>query len=253
MSRSIDEQLSFLHSLIQARSFSDATLRFLQLLLVSKDVKSLTEVRSSLTQLLRSESLSAIRSVATKTVQDKLLALEFFVRAFALVGDQQSCLALRYEALVVRDLKSGRCEWLQVSPLEWLNFVEDAVRNGYHAVAEKACENALSRLGHDDDLKPGRDSVPENMKAIVSEITRLRNCAMTSIASGSVQVQAAEYLDRKTTKRQKSDLLYREKRCLASTSFRNGIKRQNIRKLHEHQSLLQISDELDGRHPNLRY
>ncbi|XP_020224724.1 uncharacterized protein LOC109806662 isoform X1 [Cajanus cajan] len=252
MSHSVKEQLSFLRSQIQARSFSDATLRFLESLLVSKDVKSLIEVRSSLTQLLRSESLSVIRSVAAKTVLDKLLTLEFFVRAFALVGDQQSCLALRYEALVLRELKSASCKWLQVSPVEWLNFVEDAVRNGFHAVAEKACENVLSCLGNNDDLKTGGDIVPENLKAIINEITRLRNCAMASVASGSVQVQTAEYLNRKTTERQKSELLYREKRCSASTSFRNGIKRQNIRKLHEHQSLLQISGELDGRHPNLR-
>ncbi|RDX65979.1 hypothetical protein CR513_55309, partial [Mucuna pruriens] len=264
MSHSVDEQLSFLRSLIQGGSFCDASFRFLESLLVSKDVKSLIEVRSSLTQLLRSESLSVIRSIAAKTVHDKLLALEFFVRAFALVGDQQSCLALRYEALVMRELKSASCQWLMVSPVEWLSFVEDAVHNGFHAVAEKACENALSCLGNNEDLKPGRDTVFENLKAINSEITRLRNCAMASVASrsgisssinciqDSLQVQTAEYLKRKITERQKSNLLHKEKRSLASTSFRNGIKRQNIRKLHEHQSLLQNSGELDGRHPNLR-
>ncbi|RZB50861.1 hypothetical protein D0Y65_047640 [Glycine soja] len=252
MSHSVDEQLSFLRSLIQARSFCDSTLRFLESLLVSKDVKSLIEVRSSLTHLLRSESLSVIRSIAAKTVHDKLLVLDFFVRAFSLVGDQQSCLALRYEALVMREHKSASCQWLQVSPAEWLSFVENAVHNGFHAVAEKACEIALSCLGNNDDLKHGRDTVPENLKAVISEITRLRNCAMASVASRSVQVQTAEYLKRKTTERQKPDLIYTEKRCLASTSFRNGIKRQNIRKLREHQSLQQISSELNGRHPNLR-
>jgi len=112
-----DEQLSFLRSLIHGRRFSlsnfalsiylslylsshltfhfifrsfcDATIRFLESLLVSKDVKSFIEVRSSLTDFLRSESLSVIRSIASKTVHEKLLVLEFFVRAFALVGDQQ--------------------------------------------------------------------------------------------------------------------------------------------------------------------
>ncbi|XP_022632864.1 uncharacterized protein LOC106752480 isoform X4 [Vigna radiata var. radiata] len=217
-------------------SFCDATIRYLESLLVSKDVKSFIEVRSSLTDFLRSESLSVIRCIASKTVHEKLLVLEFFVRAFALVGDQQSCLALRYEALVMRELKSASCRWLQVLPEEWLRFVEDAVRNGFHAVAEK----------------PGGDMVSKNLKSIISEITRLRNCAMTSVSSRSVQVQTAEYLKRKTTEQQKSDLLKKQKRCLASTSFRNGIKRQNIRKLHEHQSLLLISKDLDGRHPNLR-
>ncbi|XP_068495335.1 protein DOUBLE-STRAND BREAK FORMATION [Phaseolus vulgaris] len=266
-----DKQLSFLRTLIHGRSFCDATIRFLESLLVSKDVKSFIEVRSSLTQFLRSESLSVIRSIAAKTVHEKLLVLEFFVRAFALVGDQQSCLALRYEALVMREFKSASCQWLQVSPVEWLRFVEDAVRNGFHTVAEKASENALSCLENNDDHKSGGVTVSKNLKSIISEITRLRNSAMTSVSSGSVflfllrgeeglsvecdssvQVQTAEYLKRKTTEQQKPDLLNKQKRCLASTSFRNGIKRQNIRKLHEHQSLVQSSDELDGRHPNLR-
>ncbi|KAK7305464.1 hypothetical protein VNO77_43370 [Canavalia gladiata] len=252
MSYSAEDQLSPLRSLIQARSFSDATLRLIESFFVSKDVKSMIEVRSSLTQLLRSESLSVMKSIAAKSVHEKLLVLEFFVHAFALVGDLQSWLALRYEALVMRELKSASCQWLQVLPVEWLHFVEDAVDNGFPAVAEKACENALSCLGNNDGLKPGRDTVSENLKAIISEITRLRNKAMASVAARSVQVQAAEYLKRKTTERQKSGLLSKEKRCLASTSFRNGIKRHNIRTLHEHQSLLQICGELDRRHPNLR-
>ncbi|XP_027336920.1 uncharacterized protein LOC113850550 [Abrus precatorius] len=251
MSHSVQKQLSFLRSLIQARSFGNTTLRFVESLLVSKDVKSLVEVRSSLTQLLRSNYLSVIRSVVKKTIHDKLLALDFFVRAFALVGDIQSCLALRYEALVMREVKSASCQWLRVSPVEWLHFVEDAMHNGFHAVGVKACENALSCLGNNDDLEPGRDTDSENSKAIIREIKRLRNNAMASVASRSVQVQAAEYLKRKTTERQKSDFLCKEKRCLASTSFRNGIKRQNIRKLQEHQSLPQICGELDGPHLNL--
>lgn len=56
-----------------------------------------------------------------------------------LIPTLKSCLALRYEALVMRELKSSTasCQWLQVSPVEWLNFVEDAMHNGFHAVAEK--------------------------------------------------------------------------------------------------------------------
>ncbi|KAG4974678.1 hypothetical protein JHK82_031574 [Glycine max] len=49
-------------------------------------------------------------------------------------------------------------------------------------VAEKASEIALSCLGNNDDLKPGRDTVSENLKAIIIEITRFRNCAMASVA-----------------------------------------------------------------------
>ncbi|XP_004500310.1 protein DOUBLE-STRAND BREAK FORMATION [Cicer arietinum] len=253
MSHSVEQQLSLFRYLIQTRSFGDATLRFLESLLVSKDVKSSIEVRSSLTQLLKSESLSIIRSISAETVHDKLLVLEFFVHAFALVGDLESCLALRYEALIMRELKSASFPSLQVSPVEWLNFVEDAVRNGFHAVAVKACENALSYIGTNDVKKLERNALPENLKATtISEITRLKNFALTSIASRSVQVQATEYLERKTRERQNLDLLYKEKRCPASISFRNGIKRQNMRKLYERQSLQQVHGELHGRHPNSR-
>ncbi|CAL0334973.1 unnamed protein product [Lupinus luteus] len=246
MPHSAEEQFSHLRSLIHARSFNDTTLGFLESLLVSKDVESATEVRSTLTQLLRSESLSIIHSIALKTLHQKLLILDFFVRAFAILGDVQSCLALRYEALVLRELKSATasCEWLQVSSVEWLNFVADAAHNGFHSVAEKACENALSCLGrgNNDVLKPATDTSSQNLSAI-REITRLKNSAMASVASRSVQVQAVEYLKRKTKGQQKSDPLYKEERSLASTSFKNGIKKQNIRKFYEHRSLLQINDE----------
>ncbi|XP_052117247.1 protein DOUBLE-STRAND BREAK FORMATION [Arachis duranensis] len=236
---------------IKLPCFSDSTLLFLGSLLVSKDVKSLIEVRSDVTQLLRSESISVLLSISDKTVHEKLLVLEFFVRAFALVGDHESCLALRYEALVMRETKSSKYQWLRVTPLEWLRFVEDALNNGFHSVAEKACENALSYHGNNDVLKPGPDAFTENLNAI-SEITRLRNRAMTLVASRSVQVQAEEYLRRKTSEQKMSGLSYKEERCPASTAFRNGIKRQNLRRLYQHQSLLKINDELDGSHLNLR-
>ncbi|WJX37199.1 hypothetical protein P8452_24984 [Trifolium repens] len=253
MSHSAEQQLSLFRYLIQTRSFGNATLRFLDSLLLSKDVKSLVEIRSSLMQLLKSESLSIIQSIAAESVHDKLIVLEFFVHAFALVGDLESCLALRYEALVLREIKSASFQLLQVSPVEWLKFVEDAVQNGFHAVAVKACENALRCIGSNDVPKLGRDTLPENLKAsTISEITRLRNFAMTSITSRSVQVQATEYLERKIRERQKLDLPSKEKRCLASTSFRNGIKRQNMRKLYERQSLLQVNGELQEPHPNFR-
>lgn len=58
-------------------------------MLVSKDVKSLIEVRSSLREFLRSESLSIIREITEKTTEQKLFVLDFLVRSFALVGDIQ--------------------------------------------------------------------------------------------------------------------------------------------------------------------
>ena len=69
----------------------------------------------------------------------------------------------------------------------------------------------------------------------------------------SVRVQAAEYQNKKTTTEQsESDLFLKEKRCLACTSFRNGIKKQNIRKLRESQSLLRINDDLHDQQSNFR-
>ncbi|XP_045791622.1 uncharacterized protein LOC123886338 [Trifolium pratense] len=50
-----------------------------------------------------------------------------------------------------------------------------------------ACENALRCIGNNDVQKLGRSVFPENLKATtISEITRLRNVAMTSITSRSV-------------------------------------------------------------------
>jgi hypothetical protein len=39
------------------------------------------------------------------------------------------------ETLVMREIKSATFQLLQVSPVEWLKFVEDVVHNGFHAVA----------------------------------------------------------------------------------------------------------------------
>ncbi|KAJ7964246.1 F10K1.23 [Quillaja saponaria] len=226
------------------RRFNETTIQILESVLVSKDVKSLMEVRSSLTEFLRSESLCVIRTIADKTVQQKLLVLEFFVRAFAIVGDSESCLALRYEALVMRQLKSASCEWLRVSYDEWLNFAEHALDSGFHSIAGKACENALLCFQKNDLVEPETYKFSEDLGA-VRKIKRLKDFAMTSISSRSVQVQAAEYLKRKRTEKSKTDSFCKENQCLASISFRNGIKKRNLQKLHEHQSILRINDELD--------
>ena len=63
------------------------TLQILESVSVSKDLNSLMEVRSSLREFTRSESLSIIREIVEKPVDQKLLVLEFLVRAFALIGD----------------------------------------------------------------------------------------------------------------------------------------------------------------------
>ncbi|XP_062173259.1 protein DOUBLE-STRAND BREAK FORMATION [Alnus glutinosa] len=233
MSDALDQQISLFRSLIKTRRFDDATLRILESVLVSKSVKSLKEVESSLRGLLRSESLSTIREIAEKPVGQKLVVLEFFVRAFALIADVESCLALRYEALHMRELESANCQWVEVSYLEWLNFAEHSLDNGFYSIAGKACENALLCVKRNDIANPKVDELFEN-EQVMEKIKRLKDFAMTSAASCSVQAQAAEYLKKKSTEKRKIHPSFRtETRCVASTMFRNGIKRRNVRKLHE--------------------
>ncbi|XP_059430185.1 protein DOUBLE-STRAND BREAK FORMATION [Corylus avellana] len=232
MSDALAQQISLFRSLIKSRRFDDATLRILESVLVSKSVKSLKEVESSLRALLRSESLSTIREIAEKPVGQKLLVLEFFVRAFALIADVESCLALRYEALHMRELESASCQWLEVSYLEWLNFAEHSLDNGFYSIAGKACENALLCLTR-DIADPKVDEFFENVQ-VLEKIKRLKDFAMTSAASCSVQAQAAEYLKKKSTEKRKINPSFcTETRCVASTMFSNGIKRRNVQKLHE--------------------
>ncbi|XP_017191366.2 protein DOUBLE-STRAND BREAK FORMATION isoform X2 [Malus domestica] len=186
-------------SLVLNRRFDDVTLRVLESALVSKDVKSSIEVRSGFRQFMRSESLSVLRETAEKNAEEKLLVLEFLVRAFALVGDVESCLALRYEALLLRDIKSSTNPWLQVSYTEWLNFAHQSRDSGFYSVAGKACEHALDcikRKSTEDrktdevnvmkksteDLKT--DEVLESVQAI-EKIKRLKDCAMASASSHS--------------------------------------------------------------------
>lgn len=65
----------------------DSTLRILEFFSASKDTMSLMDVKSGVKELLRFESLSIIRETVDKTDDQKLLVIEFLVRAFALVGD----------------------------------------------------------------------------------------------------------------------------------------------------------------------
>ncbi|KAK9280559.1 hypothetical protein L1049_014252 [Liquidambar formosana] len=90
-------QISLFRSHIHSRRFDDGTLRILESVLASKDVKSSLEVRSSLREFMRFESISVIHEISEKTVEQKLSVLEFFVLAFALAGDVEveGCLMLR--------------------------------------------------------------------------------------------------------------------------------------------------------------
>ncbi|KAM1205076.1 hypothetical protein ACFX2G_006021 [Malus domestica] len=259
-------------SLVLNRRFDDVTLRVLESALVSKDVKSSIEVRSGFRQFMRSESLSVLRETAEKNAEEKLLVLEFLVRAFALVGDveanllkiqilsiHRSCLALRYEALLLRDIKSSTNPWLQVSYTEWLNFAHQSRDSGFYSVAGKACEHALDciKMKSTEDSKtdevnvmkkstedPKTDEVLESVQAI-EKIKRLKDCAMASASSHSVQAQTADYLKKRLKEKStERPLDFKEPKCVvASTLFRNGIRRRNLRKLNTSRSLLGMTNE----------
>ncbi|RZR81603.1 hypothetical protein BHM03_00007870 [Ensete ventricosum] len=70
------------------------SLVILESVLVSRDVQSLLETRSALRQLFRSEALSVMGGISSMTVDRKLSTVQFFVWAFALVGDVEVSLDL---------------------------------------------------------------------------------------------------------------------------------------------------------------
>ncbi|KAK8601414.1 hypothetical protein V6N13_058873 [Hibiscus sabdariffa] len=217
---------------INNKIFNHDSLRILESVLASTDVRSLFQLRSTLKQFIRSESLSAIRHIAAKSVDQQLSALEFFVQAFAIIGDIESCLALRYEALVLREHKSQIHQWIQVSPVEWLNFAEQSLENCFYTIAAKACDYALSYLPRDEVARSKADESYENLQ-LTERISKLKNCALTLASSRSVQAQAAEYLRKRMSEKCKARPPNRKTApCAASTLYRNGIKKRNDRKLN---------------------
>uniref|UniRef100_A0A7C8Z3Z9 Uncharacterized protein n=1 Tax=Opuntia streptacantha TaxID=393608 RepID=A0A7C8Z3Z9_OPUST len=171
----VSQQISSFCTLIKLKRFDDHTLRTLQVILESKDGRLLPQLRKRLKEFLRSESLIAIRQIANKPIGHVLSVLDFFVRAFAIVSDVESCLVLRYEALVMRDSKSISYLDLRVSCTEWLKFAQDAFDNGFYSITSKACENALLPF----DVKGGArgDNLLEN-GAIMNKIQILRDIAI---------------------------------------------------------------------------
>ncbi|KAI4373371.1 hypothetical protein MLD38_011502 [Melastoma candidum] len=81
------EGISQFCSLVRQRRFDDVTLGFLQSLLVAKDVKSSSEIRSGLRLFLRSESPLILREFADQSIDRVLVVLEFLVQATALMSD----------------------------------------------------------------------------------------------------------------------------------------------------------------------
>ncbi|XP_021977889.1 protein DOUBLE-STRAND BREAK FORMATION isoform X2 [Helianthus annuus] len=181
----ISHQISLFCSLIQARRFDDGTLRILESILTTRDVKSLLDLQHSLKNFMRRESVTVLREINELHVDHKLLILEFFVCAFAITGDLESCLALRYEALVLREVNCGVDQRLHVSYSEWFAFAEHAVENRFYAIARKACEKALACFQTNDKLKTkDADTLSEHMEAI-RKVKRLKDLATVRGSSQS--------------------------------------------------------------------
>ncbi|CAM8968011.1 unnamed protein product [Rhodiola kirilowii] len=177
--------------------------------MASKDVKSLSLSRSSLKSVLRSESVSAVQLFRHESLEKQLSVLEFFVRAFSLAGD--SCLVMRYEALVLRELKSATCPWAQVSPYEWLTFASQSLDNSFFTNAVKGCDYALSCLKKKDDENPSMiKKVVDNVE-ITRKVKKLRDVAISSASSGSGS--GCRLYEKENTEQQQ------QKEAVATTSY----------------------------------
>ncbi|KAL5580648.1 hypothetical protein UlMin_013090 [Ulmus minor] len=243
MSDAVAQQIFSFRSHFLNRRFDNSTLRVLESVSVSKDVKSSMEVRSSLREFIRSESVSVIRENAEKHVEEKLLVLDFLVRTFALIGDVESCLALRYEAFLLREFKSTINRGLKVSFMEWIDFAEQSLEYGFHSIVIKACENAQLCF-HRDSKVDAKAVECFNSVEVIEKIKRLKECAITSAGSNSVQAQAAEYSRSKLIERiEACSSVSKGPQLRASSLFRNGVRKRNLRKLHQSQSMLGMTNE----------
>lgn len=84
----------FFFNLDPSTRFDGTTLRILESILVARDVESLLVSRAALRGLLLSEASSVIGGASGMTVEKKLRIVQFFVGAFALVGDGEVSLPL---------------------------------------------------------------------------------------------------------------------------------------------------------------
>ncbi|CAM8906818.1 unnamed protein product [Rhodiola kirilowii] len=205
--------------------------------MASKDIKSLSLSRSSVKSVLMSESVLAVQLFKHESLVKQLSVLEFFVHAFSLAGDVEatSCLVMRYEALVLRELKSATCPWAQVTPDEWLTFVVQSLVSGFFSNAVKGCDYALSCLKKKDDENTSVvEKVVDNVE-ITRKVKKLRDMAISSASSCSFQAQAADYLRKKTqnnnNRKRQLPQHHTETQPLASDLFQNAIKKRHVRPL----------------------
>ncbi|KAL5974943.1 hypothetical protein ACLOJK_031619 [Asimina triloba] len=206
MAAEISERISLFRSQLKSRRLDYGTLSILESVVASKDVKSLLEVRAVLSDLLRAESVSILREIGARSPGQKLSVVEFLVNAFAIVADIESCLALRYEALLLRE----------------------AVYGYEHALG---CMQSMSI----------EDPKPSSFCPLMEEVERIkkqRDKARILVASDSVQAQTAEYSNRKAHQRNYGfDACASVSSHPASSMFRIGIKKRNMQFLHRSRSL----------------
>ncbi|CAD6270850.1 unnamed protein product [Miscanthus lutarioriparius] len=227
--------LALFASRLSYRRFGDEDLRVLEAALsAGADVPALLATRSAARSLLQASAAEAFAFTATGSVLDggsSLVVADFFARAFALVGDVESCLAMRYEALLLRDAKYCSDLHLQVSRQEWLTFAKDSLDNGFYTIASKAFANALA---HIHPSHPGHlvSANPIEEKDKINDITGLQNLAKSLSAQHSVQTQSAEYMKRRASGvHEKCNLQSGKPKLTGSSMFRLGIKTRNIKKL----------------------
>ncbi|KAL3630497.1 hypothetical protein CASFOL_023481 [Castilleja foliolosa] len=141
----------------------------------------------------------------------------------------KSCLALRYEALVMREEKSTIHPGLRVTCKEWLTLVEHLLENGFNSIANHACEKALmcTKANHVSHAK--MDDLSCDVHSI-NKIMRLKDVAMLTISSQSV---TQSYLKQKVVEQYTQHLVTSlEAQSSGSSRFRNGIIKHNLRKLN---------------------
>ncbi|GJN13990.1 hypothetical protein PR202_gb00758 [Eleusine coracana subsp. coracana] len=249
----VPDALSLFASSLSRHRFGDDDLRLLEAALsAGADVPAMLATRSSARRLLRARAAEAfLQPPGGAEDHGRILSVaDFFARAFALVGDVESCLAMRYEALVLRDAKYSNHLQLQVSREEWLTFAKDSLDNGFYAIASKAFANALAR-GHIHSSNPGRldstNSIKEKDK--INDITGLQNLSKSlsgqhpehiffkyhskiSTSVATVDTQAAEYMKRRASGvHAKYKLQSGKPKLPGSSMFMLGIKTRNIKKL----------------------
>ncbi|KAF8706322.1 hypothetical protein HU200_030582 [Digitaria exilis] len=230
----VDARLSLFASRLSHHSFGDDDLLLLEAALsTGADVPALLATRSEARRLLQQHAPQAFAAPPPPLPDHharSLATADFFARAFALVGDVQSCLAMRYEALLLRDAKYSGDHHLQVSHEEWLTFAKDSLHNGFYTIASKAFAYAIAHICRS---QPGQlDSTNSIEKDRINDIIGLQNLAKSLSAQHSVQTRSAEYMKRRGSGGHDKYYLQSGKPKLPGSSmFMLGIKTRNMKKL----------------------